>query len=147
MDVVEQEEAEFTRQILERPDDVTTRLVFADWLDEHGRKVEAKYLRDIRKHKFIRLVGICGGWALKPQWAVDRGKRLDLDYTPKEECNGHSERWKYWDWRFRCGWKVPAHVVHYGYSMAVTWFGVYVWEYLDDLSNRMPYWNRDERAV
>lgn len=138
---LERAEAEFTRQILANPEDVTARKVFADWLDDNypERRVQAKYLREIRKHKFVRLVRDEGGWALKPQWVEHRGIRIcwmnDGDgYTSNmalaEPAPPRSPRCRYWLTRIRRGWKVPRHIKQYGYSMMVGWFGVYTDEYL-----------------
>jgi uncharacterized protein (TIGR02996 family) len=41
-------EAAFLQAILDSPDDDTPRLVYADWLDEHGQTERAEFL---------------GGWA------------------------------------------------------------------------------------
>lgn len=135
-------EAAFIRTILSNPSDVTARLVFADWLDDYypERRVQAKYLREIRKHKFIRLVRDEGEWALRPQWAEDRGPRIpkycayDGFGTNAGDRDGVSPRCKYWMKRIRRGWKVPRHIKTMGYSTATGWFGVYVREYLDHLS-------------
>lgn len=66
---IDAEEAGFVGSILNAPEDDTARKAFADWLDEHARPVEAKYLRDVRRHKFVRLVHRRGWWALYPEWA------------------------------------------------------------------------------
>lgn len=39
------EQAAFIRQICEQPEDDTVRLVYADWLDEHGEPVWAEFVR------------------------------------------------------------------------------------------------------
>ena len=39
------DEASFLKAITEQPAERSTRLVFADWLDEHGRPREAEFLR------------------------------------------------------------------------------------------------------
>lgn len=138
---IESDEAAFTRAILSDPKDTTARLVFADWLDEHGRHVQAKYLREIRAHKFVRLVFVSGGWALTPQWAEQRGRRVpDDEAFDLRTGEPDSPRYKYWRRRMRRGWRVPAHVKTMGYSMAVEWFGVYVSEYLHGICPHMEYW-------
>src|SRR6202030_4321823 len=38
-------EKSFLHAILEAPDDDTPRLVYADWLDEHGRPEQAEFIR------------------------------------------------------------------------------------------------------
>jgi uncharacterized protein (TIGR02996 family) len=35
----------FRRDIIENPDDDTPRLVYADWLDEHGQPERAEFIR------------------------------------------------------------------------------------------------------
>ena len=137
-------EAEFTRQILIDPADTTTRLVFADWLDEFtDRHVQAKYLREIRKHKFIRLVKTEGSWALFPQWVEHRGARVSsrncYDHFPEPPPNP-SPRCVYWLRRIRRGWVVPGHVRGDGYSMATKYFGVYVSEYLRKIAPMLRYY-------
>jgi uncharacterized protein (TIGR02996 family) len=39
------DQADFIRAILDEPDDDTTRLVFADWLEEHGQADRAEWVR------------------------------------------------------------------------------------------------------
>lgn len=43
--VVSEEELPFIRAILSADTDMTTRLVYADWLEEHGSALRAEYLR------------------------------------------------------------------------------------------------------
>ncbi len=50
------EEAAFVVALLQTPEDDTARKVFADWLDERGRHTQAKYLREIKRQKFVRRV-------------------------------------------------------------------------------------------
>lgn len=39
------DELAFTKAMIERPDDITLRLVFADWLEEHGQEGRARIMR------------------------------------------------------------------------------------------------------
>src|SRR5437763_4914099 len=39
------EESAFLRTIVERPDDDAPRLVYADWLEEHGNTPRAEFIR------------------------------------------------------------------------------------------------------
>jgi uncharacterized protein (TIGR02996 family) len=68
------EEEEFTCVLTNTPEDDTTRRVYADWCDENGRPQQAKYLRSIRRSKFVRRVR---SWT----WNGDpfTGERLTLD--------------------------------------------------------------------
>jgi uncharacterized protein (TIGR02996 family) len=45
---MDKEESAFRRVIAENPDDPAPRLIFADWLDERGRLMEAAELRSLR---------------------------------------------------------------------------------------------------
>ena len=54
----------FVRTLLHDPSDKVARGAFADWLDEHDRGVQARYLRQIRLHKFIRAVKKRGSVAI-----------------------------------------------------------------------------------
>src|SRR5262245_45513469 len=38
-------EAAFLSDIAEHPDDDAPRLIFADWLDDHGRSAQAEFIR------------------------------------------------------------------------------------------------------
>ncbi len=128
------EEAEFTRLVLAEPGDATVRLVFADWLDEHGQPVRAKYLREVRPLKFLRLIAVRGAWALFPSWDTDRmpppvPAALRMNYTTSPPPRP-SPRCEAWVRRINRGWWVPAHVSRNGWSMMVCYFGVYAYEYL-----------------
>lgn len=46
----------FVNHLLADPHDKNTRLVFADWCQEHDEPQVADYLRKVRTHKFVRLV-------------------------------------------------------------------------------------------
>ena len=39
-------ESEFVKEIQQRPTEMEPRFVYADWLDEQGRPLQATYLRD-----------------------------------------------------------------------------------------------------
>jgi uncharacterized protein (TIGR02996 family) len=62
------DEAAFLRAIQANPTDTTAKLVYADWLDEHGEPERAEYLRllasevpdEVRKHELESRVG--GSW-------------------------------------------------------------------------------------
>lgn len=66
----------FLRMICERPDDATVRLVFADWLEEHG---EATLACSLRSHVVRRLVGVDP--TLRAFWNVQLGDRPGLRWT------------------------------------------------------------------
>lgn len=60
----DQEEVGFVSVLLADPADVTTRLAYSDWLQEHDRNKQARYLREIRKSKFVKAVLQRGWFAL-----------------------------------------------------------------------------------
>lgn len=128
-DPTDTEECVFVSALLADPSDVTSRKVFADWLDEHGRAVQAKYLRDIRKYKFVKLVTQCGWWALYPRWADVMPSRVTDNYRhvshPPPEPSPRCESWKIKTGR---GWVTPKWMQGAGYAIRVVYFGVYVWE-------------------
>ncbi len=53
--MIEEEEA-FVVALLQDPSDDITRRVYTDWCDENGRPEQARYLRSIRRCKFVRRV-------------------------------------------------------------------------------------------
>jgi uncharacterized protein (TIGR02996 family) len=53
----------FMRDILENPEDDTTRLVYADWLEDHAEAERAEFLR-----LECRLRGLEGGPETRPLW-------------------------------------------------------------------------------
>src|ERR1700735_2152995 len=71
-------------EILATPDDDAPRLVFADWLEEHG---------DIDRATFIRLqirqAPLDGSWQLVPVYA----ERNELERQVKELLSRHEEEW------------------------------------------------------
>jgi uncharacterized protein (TIGR02996 family) len=70
------EEKDFRESLTRRPDDVTTRMVYADWLEEHDRPKEAKFLRTIRKDKFLRWMA---AWSAGRGWDPFTGHRPSLE--------------------------------------------------------------------
>lgn len=125
--------AEFTKALIACPSDATTRLVFADWLDEHGDPKRAKYLREIRQRKFLKLYAQVGTFAFyppaqMPPRVADR-YRYWTDPPP-----ARSDRCRAWEARIRHGWRMPKWVQGKGYDPMAGYFGVYVWEWLNVLS-------------
>ncbi len=131
-------EASFTQVLLENPDDVTARLAFADWLEEHGRSHQANYLKTIRKWKFVREVARFGGWGLVPPWDRVKMPPVPKDFDIYKYTNVpppvNSPRLLPWIKRIQMGWSFPKHVKYEGYSTKTQYFGVYVWEYQNVLS-------------
>jgi uncharacterized protein (TIGR02996 family) len=81
------EEEGFLRQLLDHPDDDTTRLIYADWLEEHGDR-RAEYLRlevelaglreeDERYGAVERLLQEMRP-GIDPAWIDQAGKRFDV---------------------------------------------------------------------
>jgi uncharacterized protein (TIGR02996 family) len=68
----------FLRAILDKPDDQAPRLVFADWLDEHGDSDRAEVLRLW-----------CAGANLPP----GNARRTRLDRRQTSLCQAYSEHW------------------------------------------------------
>jgi uncharacterized protein (TIGR02996 family) len=57
------DESGFLRAILDDPDDDTHRLVYADWLDEHGQPERAAFLRgQVKCDRFHRLEAMLDDW-------------------------------------------------------------------------------------
>ena len=57
----------FLQAILESPDDDTPRLVYADWLDEHGQSDRAEFIREsclLARLRWVRklIPGRPAGW-------------------------------------------------------------------------------------
>lgn len=65
----------FIRAICENPADDTSRLVFADWLEERGELSQAHYIRDsINRPDVVQLFNVEPPWSvmpdgITPQWA------------------------------------------------------------------------------
>jgi uncharacterized protein (TIGR02996 family) len=76
--MIDSREAGFLRAIAEEGDDNTSRLVFADWLEEHD---------DSPRAEFIRVQCELGS----PQLAENR--RLELRVRERELLNGHRQQW------------------------------------------------------
>lgn len=83
------EELEFRKQIHDRPNDETVRLVFADWLDEHDRPDEAARQRK-RADVFRGVRGLAAAvreyaaaqvplWQQLPYWALQADGRTGWD--------------------------------------------------------------------
>jgi len=125
------------RAVLADPADDTLRKAYADWIEEHypERRVRARYLREVRRHKFVRLVRQVGRRALYPEFAVPRGPRVDCyDYRTGD---GRSPRFYYWLGRIRAGWRFPKWVAGAGYCTKAGYLGVTVREWIDLLSPEM----------
>ena len=149
MSDLETQEAAFVAAILANPRDDTARKVYADWLDDYcpERRVQAKYLREIRRHKFVRLVKISGGWALMPQWAEYRGPKVEDVYAGKDIYGNDkplSPRCLYWRRRMHRGWRVPRHMKGNGYYTRAQTYGVYTRELFEILDPITEYWGADE---
>src|SRR5438093_1127867 len=96
-------EAQFLAEIESRPDDRSVRLVYADWLEEHGEEERAEA---VRVEEEMRRVPICSDryWELKPRRNKVRKKcdkkwleqmRYGTDYEPvfRDVPEGWRERW------------------------------------------------------
>jgi uncharacterized protein (TIGR02996 family) len=70
----------FLRAIIEAPDDDAVRLVYSDWLEEHGEAEQARYLRAA-----IELENL-------PRRSK---KRAALEETIKDLESAHSQKWLY----------------------------------------------------
>jgi uncharacterized protein (TIGR02996 family) len=83
----------FIRQICERPEDDTVRLVFADWLEEHGEPERAEFIRVQMEAERMRgggcavvLGAMCDG---KKEWCV----RCGLFRRALKLHNPHTDSW------------------------------------------------------
>jgi uncharacterized protein (TIGR02996 family) len=111
----EQEQAAFLAAILAAPEDDTPRLVYADWLEEHGEVVRAEFIR-----VQVELAGVerrAGGlealgllrwdhpWRLRAK-ALRRRER-ELDFVPPAAsaawCWPLAELHLAWSWTMRRG--------------------------------------------
>jgi uncharacterized protein (TIGR02996 family) len=73
----------FLRAIAEHPDDDLPRLVYADWLDEHGDPARAEFIRV--QCELTRLV-------------PDDGRRSELHVRERELLKAHGHGWSAeWD--------------------------------------------------
>lgn len=147
------EEAAFLDILLKRPEDDTARKVFADWLDERGRRVEAKYLREIRRHKFVQLVRQRGLWAFYPEWARTMPPPVEdpysltsqpplIDFHGNEPIRPRSARCRAWVGKIKRGWRPPKWIAHHGHAMRTRYYGVYVWELLNVIDPLTCPWSR-----
>lgn len=69
------QDAAFLRAILAHPDDATPRLVYADWLEEHGGAQHATMAEFIRVQcESARLYAYVSAWSSSPGRAEDGGK-------------------------------------------------------------------------
>lgn len=117
----------FEKKLLADPTDDTTRLVFADWLDDHGEHHHAKYLREIRKLKFCRRVHRMGVHALSPYLDLPR-KVDDVTRYWTEPPPDTSPRCAAVRLRLITGWRLPPHLARQGYHGLAEAYGVYIWE-------------------
>ena len=98
----ESEERAFLRALKKNEDDTTTRLVYADWLDERGHHEEAERMRKWDAAK-AWLVHFCDEHNPKPdgeeepyEWVIDYETLLDLGRDAVEQTDK--------DWLgFSCG--------------------------------------------
>jgi uncharacterized protein (TIGR02996 family) len=84
------EEEDFLSQLRQKPDDDDTRLVYADWLEEHSRNAESQFLRfqaklrsmsvDDPKFEFMGVQFRNMASLLDPKW------RAIVSYAPIEQC-------------------------------------------------------------
>ena len=120
------EQETFEDALIADPSDVTTRLVYADWLEERGFNHRAKYLREIRKSKFIRRVDEMGRYALAPYPDLPPKVQNVTQYwvTAPPEL---SARCIAVVARLKAGWRVP-HIYELGYHTRAEAYGVYIWE-------------------
>lgn len=85
------DEAGFLKSLAEQPDERSTRLVYADWLDEHDRPREAAFLRlqlqvaelnaklfEVGDELDTRWLGAVGNVRTDPNWLKLRSGRLIL---------------------------------------------------------------------
>jgi uncharacterized protein (TIGR02996 family) len=71
------EEAAFLEALKANPADDTTRLVYADWLDEHGETAQAEYLRLVAEFAQAEKVPTSGSEAVR---AVELAEQLPEDW-------------------------------------------------------------------
>src|SRR5947209_13122243 len=89
----------FLQAIIESPDDDTPRLVYADWLDEHGQPERAEFIR-----VQCELASMPEDDGLRPPT-----RRVELEARERELLKKHGEQWvgplRRWvnAWEFRRG--------------------------------------------
>src|SRR5215471_8027728 len=87
-------EDDFVQALLDDPDDYTTRLVFADWLEEHGNAARAEFLRVQTE---------------LARWVPDLRRRTELLARQRQLLAEHGTEWQgrlapfCTDWRWRGG--------------------------------------------
>jgi len=99
------QERDLLRTIARKPDDDTLRLVYSDWLEEHGREDRAGFIRvqvrlsEIRRtipppdegalHPFLGLSRCEGTWHCPD----DSPERRDLAFRSRRLLDTHEEEW------------------------------------------------------
>lgn len=78
---------EFLKALEKNEDDTNTRLVFADWLDEHGQHEEADRQRKwpAAKEWLVRFCEVNNGQDDEYEWVISYENLLDLGQTAMEE--------------------------------------------------------------
>jgi uncharacterized protein (TIGR02996 family) len=103
--MISQEQA-FLEAILERPDDDTPRLIFADWLEERGDPSSAA------RAEFIRVQCILAGERLPPR------RQAELTRREQQILNDWDEEWVRPLHRLVKNWEFHRGFIHYvGLSM------------------------------
>jgi uncharacterized protein (TIGR02996 family) len=88
------EEQSFLAALRDNPADDTTRLVYADWLDERGRAEHADYLRQLAGLVVVANLATClrqlrdAGAEFDPDWRAAVASRFEIIYA------GQSENWE-----------------------------------------------------
>src|SRR5687767_12335037 len=79
----ESESAAFLRAICDRPDDDLPRLIYADWLEEHGQVERAEFIRvqvELADWEYQREKSGKSGWrTLKIRNRVDALRRREME--------------------------------------------------------------------
>jgi uncharacterized protein (TIGR02996 family) len=90
----------FIQAIRESPEDDTLRMVYADWLDEHGGNPElAEFIR-----KQIELARLMDDWPHHKGRKVWHDKRAALEVQTKMLLRSHEARWRRGPACERCAW-------------------------------------------
>jgi len=88
------EQSALLRTICEEPGDDTPRLVYADWLEEHGQSERAEYIRT--QIEMARLVDEANG---RPEWFPDiEQRRSVLSQRCTQILNVYEDNWR-GEWR------------------------------------------------
>lgn len=117
----------FERALLADPEDDTIRLAFADFVEERGERHKAKYLREIRRTKFVRRVRQMGAHALAPYPDLPPKVKVHYDFWA-EKPPQLSPRCVALCAKLRAGWQVPSHIYQWGYDSRSEAYGVWIWE-------------------